>query len=95
LQFFLDVAKTKSSADSLTQLKNDNDEPFSTIQDIKNYVNNFYSNLYRKDETVGGTVEDFLGPEICTHPVVLNSKLTQAEKDSLESDISYNELTEA
>lgn len=40
------------------------------------------------------TIEGFLGEEICNHPLVLESKLTIADKQLILGPISLQELTE-
>jgi hypothetical protein len=84
---FLDIPKVIQ--------KNDDNSEFATDTDRENFITNFYADLYRKDEGVGGSIEDFLGPEICAHPLVRDSKLTEAEKLSLEADLTMGELTKA
>jgi hypothetical protein len=44
---------------------------------------------------VRGTIEDYLGEGICNHPLVRDSKLTQAEKLRLEADLRLDELSKA
>jgi hypothetical protein len=44
---------------------------------------------------VQGEIEDFLGEEICAHPVVRDSKLTNIKKERLEADLTLDELTKA
>jgi hypothetical protein len=40
-------------------------------------------------------IENFLGPEICSNPIVLNSKLNFTEQQSFDSDLSLQELDRA
>jgi hypothetical protein len=44
---------------------------------------------------VGGSIEDFLGEDICAHPLVQGSKLSEDEKMRLEADLTLEELTKA
>ncbi|MFO0003284.1 MAG: reverse transcriptase domain-containing protein, partial [bacterium] len=37
-------------------------------------------------------IEDFLGPEICEHRLVTNSKLTDDEKNELDSPLTIEEI---
>ena len=61
-------------------------------EDLNNYITNFYSNLYRRDETVEGEIEDFLGPDVCQHPLVRDSILTNEEMLTLDCELSILEL---
>jgi hypothetical protein len=92
---FLDIAKVIQKNDDISKILNDDNAAFATDSDRDDFITNFYSDLYRKDEGVGGSIEDFLGQEICAHPLVRDSKLTEAEKMSLEADLTMDELTKA
>jgi hypothetical protein len=59
------------------------------------YITNFYSNLYRKDEGIEGSIEDFLGEEILNSNLVQNSKLSNEERADLDADLRLEELTKA
>jgi hypothetical protein len=48
--------------------------------------------LYRKDETLTGTIEDFLGEELINNPSIQASKLTNTEKEILDMPLSIEEL---
>jgi exonuclease III len=91
-EHFLDIAKKTAKTSTLSDIKDVNGTDFDTDLDRNAYITNFYSSLYRKDETVEGEIEDFLGPEICAHPVVSGSKLTEAERTSLDSPLRIEEL---
>jgi hypothetical protein len=67
---FLDIAKSIAKPDDIGVINDDNGQVFNTKEARSVYITNFYSNLYRKDDWVEGTIEDFLGPEICADPVV-------------------------
>jgi hypothetical protein len=89
---FLEIAKALSTNDDVNVIRGDNGEIFDNPVDRNNYITNFYSMLYRKDEGVGGSIEDFLGEEICRHKVVTDSKLTEQERIALEADLTLEEL---
>jgi hypothetical protein len=78
----------------LDSVKNDDGSEFASKNDRAEYILNFYENLYKESAT-SGTIENFLGPEICNSELVRNSKLTDLEKTSLDSDLHINELDEA
>jgi exonuclease III len=89
---FLSIAKNIGKGDSLLNIKDENGVDFESKNTLNEHIKNFYSNLYRKDEGVEGEIEDFLGEEICQHPLVSNSKLTPLEKEKLEQDLKIDEL---
>jgi hypothetical protein len=89
---FLDVAHNVGKGDKLSNLLDDNGQPFESNEKLKEYVTNFYSNLYSQDLNVNGSIEDFLGERICNSHLVQSSKLTKEQKTNLEQDLTYEEL---
>jgi hypothetical protein len=65
----------------------------------KNYIREYFANSYKKPahepENLNGCIENFLGPEILNHPLTLNLKLNEAERNRLDRDISGEELDES
>jgi hypothetical protein len=51
----------------------------------------YYENIYKKSDSddinFDNCIVDFLGEEIASHPLVVNSKLTADEKTSLDSPL--------
>jgi Reverse transcriptase (RNA-dependent DNA polymerase) len=92
---FLDVAHNVGKGDKLTKIKDDNDEQFVDEESRNSFITNFFSELYRRDEEVEGLIEDFLGEEICNHPLVRNSKLNDNEKLLLDRDLEFEVLLTA
>ncbi len=91
----LDLAKRGTGDDRLDNIRQDNRMDFETSTERGNYIREYFMNLYRRDTWVGGTIEEFLGPDIATHPTVLGSKLTQAEQAQLDVPLSVEELDKA
>ncbi len=93
---FLNLAKKTKSNQKLENIKNSDGTPFSNCKDRENYIVNYYSTLYKKPvgERVNydGCIEEFLGPEICEHRLVTNSKLTEDEKNELDSPLTIEEI---
>jgi hypothetical protein len=89
---FLNIAKKTSRNTSLNDIKDPNGIDFANGNERNDHVTNFYSSLNRKDETVEGEIEDFLGLDICAHPVVSGSKLTEAERAQLDAPLRVEEL---
>jgi exonuclease III len=71
----LNLAKKTGTGDNLNNICDANGSKFADDRDRNDYIRDFYSNLYQPDLNVQGTIEDFLGPTICSHPMVLGSKL--------------------
>jgi hypothetical protein len=92
---FFDIAHNVGKGGKLSEITDDDGQPFDSEKDQSDYITNFYSSLYRKDNYVEGSIEDFLGQEICDHPLVRNSKLSQEEKELLDEDLTFEELTQA
>jgi hypothetical protein len=92
---FLDLAHNIGKGESITNIKHDNGTDFSSERGLENHITNFYSSLYRKDNGISGSIEDFLGPDICNHPMVRNSKLTPEQVTELDSDLEFKEIYKA
>ena len=48
--------------------------------------------MFRLDENVRSEIQDFLGPDICQHPLVRGSILTPNEREKLDKELSPLEL---
>jgi hypothetical protein len=92
------LAKNKSKEGNLSEIADPEGQAFPDPKSRSNYIYEYYKDLFtikgEKNRDLEGAIEQFLGPEIANHPIVLNSKLTQEEKDSLESDFCIRELDE-
>jgi hypothetical protein len=62
---------------------------------IVNYFESIFTAPADKLENYDNVIENFLGPMICDHPLVRDSKLLQEEKIVLENDLSLQELDAA
>jgi exonuclease III len=93
---FLRLAKGKTDPADLSHIKNDNNENFISDIQRRDYIVNYFSSIYQvpdgAPEAFDGLIEEFLGPEICNHPVVLGSKLTVNEARDLEADLDIGDL---
>ena len=78
---------------------NNDGSPFQSDRDRNEFIANSYRDIYKKSkdepDDFSGCIDDFLGPQICQHNLVKQSKLTLPERDRLESPLSLNELDEA
>jgi hypothetical protein len=92
----LDLAKKNSKdTEKLENILDDAGSAFPDDNNRANYIKDYYSGLYLVDNIVTGTIEEFLGPAICEHPLVISSKLTEAERAELDKPLSINELDSA
>ncbi len=91
----LELAKKGDGNDKLSIVLNDNGEEFPGEAERGEFIRNYYSMLYKRDHWVEGSIEDFLGDHICSHPTVVASKLSVAEMDSLDSPLVLDELDQA
>jgi hypothetical protein len=94
---FLKLAKIKNDAGSLSEIRDDNGQPFYDNKARESYILGHFQKIY-------GTVhpdislEDintFLGPVISNHEIVLGKKLPNELMQSFESDLSLAELDAA
>jgi len=95
--FFMNLVKTKNMGDSIDNLRRDDGTAFQDKIELKNYVGEFFKNIYKQENNhaKNATVHDierFLGP-VSNNDIVINSKLTEEEKNSLETEITLEELT--
>ena len=89
---FLEIAKKTASIENLNDIRDEGGKILLSAEDLGNYITNFYSSLFRFDENVQGEIQDFLGPDICQHPLVRGSILTQNEREKLDRELSPLEL---
>ncbi len=84
---------------SQTEIRDQNGREFATAEEQKRYIYDHFANSFKcnpnEPESLDNCIENFLGPEILGHPLVNSLKLPQAEKDSLESDLTLEELDSA
>jgi len=95
---FLTIAKTMIR-DNLSVIRDDQGRTFDNKKDRQNYIRQFYVDLYNKPANAPqvwhGCIERFLGPDIVNSNTVISSRLTDIEKDDLETPITLGELDAA
>ena len=89
---FLEIAKKTASIENLNDIRDEGGKILLSAEDLGNYITNFYSSLFRFDENIEGEIQDFLGPDICQHPLVRGGILTQNEREKLDRELSPLEL---
>jgi hypothetical protein len=94
--FFLSLAKASQVEAKMEDIKNANGERFTCPEDSKQFIRDFYANIYRKDPdepaNLDGCIERFLGPDICNNPIVLNSRVPEDIRIRLDMPITIHEL---
>ena len=92
---FLRLSKISSSEAKLADIVN-NGLDFPNENERNIFIHDYYKNLYCKDpnepDTLDGCIEEFLGPEILQNDMVLASKISDFERDSLDGEITLAEL---
>jgi exonuclease III len=93
---FLKLAKGCNKNDRLSNITLPDLTPFNNDTDRNEFIVNFFENIYKVPDDApvnfDGCIERFLGPDICQHPVVTNSKLTAEEAATLNNPITLQEL---
>jgi hypothetical protein len=93
---FLKLCKGVKSKGDLSDICNPDGTTFNSMQEREDYIVNYYEEIYKVPEgapvNFDNLIETFLGPDICAHPVVTGSKLSSAEADRLNDDLSLQEL---
>jgi hypothetical protein len=96
---FLSLARTSNSNASLKSISEVNGNHILHDAERTDRIVEYYENMYRNTDLVGedfsNCIENFLGPEVASHPIVTNSKLTESEKLSLDSPLSIAELDDS
>jgi hypothetical protein len=93
---FLTLSKIKKKPSSLDSIRRDDGSVFATKQEQEEFICDFYEKIYNQDQGNNiiddNVVENFLGPEICNNNVVKNSKLSDADKEFFDRDLTLLEL---
>ena len=97
--YFMKLVKTKNVSDSIENLKKEDGSAFIDTNDLKQHVFDYYSSIYKQDNNTAkftslDDINNFLGP-VANHEIVLNAKLTNLERDELESGITRAELNQS
>jgi hypothetical protein len=97
--FFLNLAKGNKADASLTDLLDDDGNPFRTDTDFKEHIRQFYQNIYKKpniDNFIqADCITNFLGEEICNSNLVKDSIIPEQTRQEFEEMLSIQELDES
>ncbi len=92
---FVSLSKKSQKKENLDCIVDNNGNAFNSPSDRNKFMEQFYTGLYRQDDEVQGDIDTFLGPTISRHPIVLESKLTDAEREELDKPLQLCELDKA
>jgi hypothetical protein len=91
----LKIAKSTNIDYSLRDIEKEG-IPFDSEGARNGFIVDFFAKIYKKPpcdiNRREGLIEEFLGPEILANKIVLDCKLTDLERDSLEVPLSLLEL---
>jgi hypothetical protein len=93
---FLSLARSSNAGNNLSSIRNpDGSEYRSNAEKVEGTVL-YYENIYRIPTSdcldYSNCIENFLGPDILSPPIVCNSKLTDTERRYLDSQLTIEEL---
>ena len=88
---FCDLAKGAKNNESLNIIEGPGGKIFNSVAERSQYISRYYQDIYKFTEQTG-TLEEFLGPEILNSDCVNDSKLNEAEKLSLDAEITLEEM---
>jgi exonuclease III len=96
---FLNIARIKKQ-DHLSLIKDANGKEFPGPVERGEFIKKFYMDLYRvPSELEGinfdGCVSRFLGPDICSNPIVAGMRISPDEQRALDGPITVDELDKA
>jgi hypothetical protein len=92
---FCRLSKEGGTNDDLTQIKDNNGVEFKNGADSGKHISGFYSELFKRKLDNLMSIEDFLGGNEISADWVINKKLSEEEKGTLEGEITLTELDEA
>jgi hypothetical protein len=93
---FVNLSRGSKSESTLSDLRDDSGDPFGSDIEMKEYVRNFYKNLYRRPAADlnfnENCIRDFLGEEIVNSRLVQDSIIPAQLSNEFETELSLNEL---
>jgi exonuclease III len=93
---FVNLSKGTKSEASLSDLRDDSGNAFESENDMKEYVRNFYKNLYKKPvvdlDFNENCIREFLGEDIVNSRLVQDSKIPEQLSREFESPLTLHEL---
>jgi len=91
---FINIIRCTRNEESLSLISNDDGTPFLDNLERENYIKNVYKDIFKEPDDIrqhDTNIEDFLG-NVNEKEMLRNSKLSEAEKLSLDSPLTIEEL---
>jgi hypothetical protein len=94
--YFLWLAKRPQNSECLSDINNIDGTPFESRDRRCDFIKNYYTETYKRVQcnVNDQSINTFLG-DAANHPDVLASKLSEAERDELETDLNITEFDKA
>jgi hypothetical protein len=96
---FLSLARSSNKSINLSLIQKDDGSRYPTEDEKIEGIVSYYENIYRKPIgdriNLSNCIEEFLGPDILASPIVSNSKLSQNERETLDSPLTLAELDDS
>ena len=93
---FLKLGKCQNSGAKISDIRDNNGNHFRDTADQSNFIVDYFRAIYSVPagfvKPRAGAIEEFLGANICEHPIVTNSKICEADCIRLEQSITIQEL---
>ncbi len=93
---FLSLARSSNAGNNLSSIRKPDGSDYRSNAEKVERIVSYYENIYRIPISdcidYSNCIDNFLGPEILSHPIVCNSKLTDTEKGYLDSQLTIEEL---
>jgi hypothetical protein len=93
---FINLSKGSKSEANLSDLRDDNNLPFNSDENMKKYVRNFYKNLYKPPQSDldfnENCINEFLGNEIVQSRLVQDSIIPEQLSQEFEEPLTIGEL---
>jgi hypothetical protein len=92
---FCRLGKEGGVCDDITQIVNDRGEEFVTENDRGEHIRGYYETVYKKRLDNLLSIESFLTENVVQSDWVARRRLDEVEKESLENEITMEELTKS
>jgi hypothetical protein len=92
---FCKLSKEGGLCDDISQIGDVNGEDFNTDNERNEHIRGFYENLYKKRIDNLFEIEDFLMNENGFPEWISNRRLSNIDRDSLEHEVTMDELTKS
>jgi len=94
--YFLSLAKKLQHSETLLDIMRDDGTQFACNLERDQYIKNYYADVYKRvpDTVTDQPINNFLG-DVVDNPNVIASKITDVEREELDSPLSIHEFDKA